>query len=127
MNRRTVQTSVAWALASALVCLPAVLYAANSIVPDCGADGCSWTDLVQLVNNVIDFLIKFIAVPISGLLFAWAGFLFLTAAGNSGQIEKAKGIFFNVLVGLIIALASWLIVNLVTTALTNQNVNFFLG
>ncbi|MCX6753833.1 MAG: hypothetical protein NTV03_02135, partial [Candidatus Nomurabacteria bacterium] len=77
---------------------------ANSgVVPDCGkvvtttgADGkevttmtnCTFKDLVQLVNNVIKFLLFNIATPLIALILMYTGYLYLTAGGSSSQTEK---------------------------------------
>ena len=59
----------------------------------------------------------FIAVPLAAIAFAWAGFLYLSARGNPGQISKAHGIFLNVAIGLGIVLIAWLAVDQILKAL----------
>ncbi len=81
------------------------------------SERCDFNDLMRLGQTIIDFLIFKIAAPIAALMFAYAGFLYITAGGNEGQVGKAHGIFMNVAVGFVIALAAWLLVNFV--------VNFF--
>ena len=44
-------------------------------------------------------------------MFAYAGFLMIFSGGESGKRTKAKGIFWNVALGLILAAASWLIIH----------------
>ncbi len=85
------------------------------ILPDCGVD-CGFPQFVELAGNVIKFLIL-LSIPVATISFAWAGWLMLTAGGNSGQVEKAKGIFTDVLIGLLFALTAWLIVQLIMSAL----------
>ncbi|MBU1046467.1 pilin [Patescibacteria group bacterium] len=85
------------------------------IVPDCGnVYVCNFCDLVILVNNIINFII-YISVPVSAIMFTYAGFLYLS--GNPGKIKQAHGIFKNVGLGLILILGAWLIVNLITSSL----------
>ncbi len=88
------------------------------IVPDCGPGGCGWDDLVQLAKNSINFLI-WIAIPISALMFAWAGFLYISAGGSQDKIKQAHSLFLNVGIGLVIVLGAWLIVSLILFALTD--------
>lgn len=104
-----------------IVFLPIVVFAVDpgGIVP-CSGTECSFADLAMLVNNIIDFLLVNIAFPISALFFAWAGFLYLTAAGDTGKINKAHSIFSNVFWGLILALAAWLIIDFITSTLTGE-------
>ncbi len=83
------------------------------IVPtECRGDGgCqSVCSIANLAQNVLNAAI-YIAVVLSAVLFAWAGFLYLTNVGNSGGVSKAKEVFFNVLIGLCIILASWLVID----------------
>lgn len=77
---------------------------------------CGFKELIELINRIIDWLIL-ITVPIATLLFAWAGGLYLTSGGNSGQVEKATTIFKNVFWGIIITLAAFLIVKLIVNTL----------
>lgn len=73
---------------------------------------CQVCHAVELGQNIINFFVAaaaFIAVAI----FAYAGFLMLTAAGDTGKISTARGMFTNVVVGLVIVLAGWLIIDTV--------------
>lgn len=83
------------------------------------AERCEFNDLIQLAQNVIEFLIFRIAAPLAAVMFAYAGFLYLTNQGNESQVKKAHDIFWSVFLGLVIALAAWLVVNFV--------LEFFLG
>ncbi|MCK4918577.1 MAG: hypothetical protein KAS02_02225 [Candidatus Pacebacteria bacterium] len=92
--------------------------------PTIGEDGtmtkCGFGDLVQLANNLIDFII-YISVSVSAIMFAYAGFLYITSS-TSGNIEKAHSIFKSVGIGLIFILGAWLIVKAVLVGLgANQS------
>jgi len=103
-----------------LLIVPSFAFAAGipTIVPsECNADGgcpnvCS---LAKLAQNILNAGI-YLAVILSAVLFAWAGFLYLTNVGNSGGVTKAKEVFFNVVIGLVIILVSWLIIDVVIRA-----------
>lgn len=105
-------TSVA--LADPLVPCSGTLAAGEPVQP---GGGCDFTDIIALINNVINFLIFKLAVPLAAISFAIAGVMILTAGGNTGQVEKAKDIFWNVFWGLIIALSAWLVVTAILVAL----------
>jgi len=47
----------------------------------------------------------------------YAGYLYLTAVGDTGQISKAHGLFKNAIIGFIIILVAWLLVDFILTAL----------
>jgi len=103
----------------ASLCLVALLSigtvaSAQGLVP-CGGTGqpkCEACHLVQLANNVLTFLIQ-LAVLISGIVFAIGGFNWVTSGGSSGKIEKGKKMMTNAIIGVIITLAAWLIIDTV--------------
>lgn len=80
---------------------------------------CSFGKVVSATQSIINFLIYFLAAPIAALMFLYAGFLLLTNRGNESQVTKAKSIFASVFIGLVVALAAWLIVTFI--------LNFFVG
>lgn len=88
----------------------------NAIVPCNGAD-CSICDLATLAQNILNAAI-YISVFVTAGLFAWAGGLYLTSAGNPAQAGKAKGIFVNVAIGFCWILAAWLLVDTIMKTLT---------
>jgi amino acid transporter len=96
-------------------------YQGQGIVPCTGAEGdeCGFYELVELGERIITWLL-FIAVFIAAVLFAVAGFLYATSAGDEGKVKKAHTIFRRVLMGFIIALAAWLIVFTITSILLND-------
>ena len=87
----------------------------NGLVP-C-QDNCDWDKLLLLVNNVVHFILFDMLVPIAAIMFCYSGFLMLTSGGNPDGKKKAKSIFSNVVIGLIIAIAAWLIIETLLTVL----------
>ena len=77
-------------------------------------------ELVELVNNVIAFLFT-IASLIAVIVFVYAGFLLVSSRGNVAQIEKAKGLFSNAIIGFIIMLSAFLIVNTIMSMLLGSD------
>ncbi|MFA6324937.1 MAG: pilin [Candidatus Paceibacterota bacterium] len=80
-----------------------------------GATG--WNNLMKLINNIVDFILFRMAIPIAAIMFAYAGILLLTAGGDTNKAKKAKTIFLNVALGIVIAAAAWLIINTILTIL----------
>ncbi|MBT4856645.1 hypothetical protein HON52_00455 [Candidatus Uhrbacteria bacterium] len=74
-------------------------------------------DLLGIVSTLIDVVLSILGVILL-LLIIYAGFLWMTAGGNSSQVDKAKGILVNAIVGLIIVLASYAISLFVVEAIT---------
>ncbi len=93
---------------------------AQGIVPNCQGDECNFSHFVQLAQNILDFLIKIVVVG-SVIVFAWAGFKYMTAGGNSSKIHEAHSIFKHVALGLILALVAWLIISTLLAVLTGKD------
>src|SRR3989344_6953560 len=53
------------------------------------------------------------ALPILTLFIAYSGFLFVSAQGNSSNLEKAKQNFMYVIIGAILILGAWVIATLI--------------
>lgn len=81
------------------------------------ADPCNFNALMVLINRVIDFALFYLATPLAAVIFAYAGFLLITSGGSQEKMTKAKHILGNVLIGYVIALAAWLIVNTILNTL----------
>ena len=99
-----------------MLLLPQISLAAG-LVP-CGGPGeprCDFNQLMNMANILINFLLFKITLPIAAILFAYVGFLLLFQ-GESKR-DTAKAIAWNVVLGLIIALAAWLIVKTVLLGL----------
>lgn len=102
-----------------LFLLPASVFAQANLLPGkivpCDGTKISGTECtVCHIATVADNVLKtgiYIAVFLSAVLFAWAGFKYLSNAANSGEVSRAKEIFMNVAVGLIIILAGWLVID----------------
>ena len=108
-----------------LTAVPSFVFAAGiPTIVTCGGTGqaaCTVCDLAQLAQNILNAGI-YLAVILSAVLFAWAGFLYLTNVGNSGGVSKAKEVFGNVAIGLVIILASWLVVDIVMRTFVGASV-----
>ena len=77
---------------------------------------CNWNGAVALANNLLDFMI-YMSVLIAVLLFAFAGFKYMTAGGDVGQIKQAHKIFKNAAIGFVLVLTAWLIVDTILSVL----------
>ena len=78
-----------------------------------------WGMLLTVVNNIISLLITLAIVFVAPLMFAYAGFLFVANPYDPSGVSKAKGILTDTIVGILIALGSWMIVDAVMAALYN--------
>jgi hypothetical protein len=91
--------------------------AAQGLVPCSGAD-CDFNALRTLIENIINFLF-IVAAPVAALLFAYAGFLYVTDAGSGKNLSKAKSIFTTAFWGLVFMASAWLVVKLIVSTLGN--------
>lgn len=102
---------------------PSILFAQNRGLPDkivpCNGVDCTCEHLIQLAQNLINTGI-FIAVFLCAMLFAYAGWQYMTQETIGGH-NHAKDMFVNVAIGLIIILAAWLVVDtLMRSLLANE-------
>lgn len=80
--------------------------------------GLGEADLKTTVLNIIRLLLGLMTL-IAVTLIIYGGFVWLTAAGNEDNIEKAKRIISAAVVGLIIILLAWAIVIFVARTTAN--------
>ena len=102
--------------------LPKQIVTCNGAVAGNGLPACGCEHLIALAQNLINTGI-FIAIFLSAMLFAYAGWLYLTNEAI-GEQQKAKGIFANVVIGLIIILAAWLVVDTLMKGVLKDNITW---
>lgn len=103
-----------------LVLLPhSVVLAQYGLSETAGAAGLTdgrYPDSIPvLIGNVIGTALSMIAV-IFFILMVYGGFMWMTAHGDSGQIDKAKDTIIAAVIGIIVVLASYAITNFVFKA-----------
>lgn len=82
---------------------------AAGLIP-CDGPECQACHFVQLGQKIITWLVS-ISAGIIALMFAWGGMQFVMSAGSSEGISKGKAKMTDALIGFVILLASWLIVD----------------
>lgn len=79
----------------------------------------------QDINELVAWLYYFI-VSISGfsafIMLVRGGFMWLSSAGDQGRLSEAKSIITSAILGLIIILASFLILQVINPELTILNI-----
>lgn len=73
-------------------------------------------DLMETLGRLINVVLGLLGIILL-LIILYAGFLWMTAGGNSDQVEKAKKLMINAVIGLVIMLAAYAISNFVITSL----------
>lgn len=89
---------------------------AQGLVP-CKGSECTGEDLYTLIGNVIRFGLDFAAI-IAVVIILWGGFLILISGGSSDRLAQGKNAITAAVVGLIIVLTAWLIVNTIISLFT---------
>ncbi len=115
---------------AASVVLVPVSVGAVQVLPQCGANatapGASGTNAIcaskndnisGIVKNVVNILL-FIIGAISIVMLIVGGLRYTTSAGNSSQVTAAKNTIMYALIGLVIAVLAYAIVQFVIGAIT---------
>ncbi|MBV9170989.1 MAG: hypothetical protein JOZ81_12990 [Chloroflexi bacterium] len=72
--------------------------------------------LIALFNSLLEVATK-LALAVSALFLAWAGFLYMTAGGSPRRMETAKDAAFAAVGGLAVVLLAHTIAQLIQTAI----------
>lgn len=83
------------------------------IVPEaCHSCPCGFAGVLQIIQNLMNFGIS-ISIIIATLTIAAGGFLFITSATNPESRSTANKMLMNAVVGMLIVLSAWLIVDFI--------------
>jgi len=85
---------------------------------------CSTCELLHLVRHVIDFLMIVAAPVLATFFFIVAGVYIMLGGANPGMLSKGKKMFTDALMGVVIVLLAWLIVNTLIKSLAKATVTF---
>ena len=87
-----------------------------------GTENISGSDLPSYVSAI--YKVALVVVTLSAvLMLSVGGFMYLTSAGNVSAIGTAKGIIYDSLIGLVIALSAWLILYIINPDLVQITLN----
>lgn len=83
-----------------------------------GDEGDRPAELPVIIGRVINQALGLLGI-ITVVLIIYGGFLWMTAMGNNEQIEKAKKLITNAVIGLVIILAAYSITYFVVGSIIN--------
>ncbi len=86
------------------------------------ATGCSLCDGVKVVVNVINIMTE-VAVILTVGMTVYGAIMLMISGGSEERVRKAKGIITSAVIGLVIVLVGWLVINTVLHLITG-NINF---
>lgn len=120
-----------FALSFVILFTPLVVFGGGShgIVPTtsiCGEPGdpLQGKDLIHLINHIIEYAV-YLTIFVATIMFAYAGFLYVTAAARTENHQKARSVFSSVLIGFVIVISAWLIVDIILTVFTDKDFGFW--
>jgi len=76
-------------------------------------------ELIMSIINIVNWVLGFLGL-VAVILIIYAGFLWMTAGGNADQVDKAKKILINGVIGLVIILLAGAITLYVFNVLGNK-------
>ncbi len=77
---------------------------------------CGFNDFMYMINKIISYIMVLV-LPIAALVFAYAGYLYLTSGGNTNKRSAAKNAMTNLVIGVLIILCAWVVVRAVLLSL----------
>ncbi|MES2668716.1 MAG: pilin [Patescibacteria group bacterium] len=106
------------ALALLMVLVPVHAFAQfGPIVPEvCRSCPCGFGGVLAIIQNMINFVIA-LSIIIATIIIAWAGGLYMISATNPESRSQANKMMINAVVGILIVLSAWLIVDFVMSTL----------
>ena len=87
----------------------------------CGT--CTLNDFIRLGVNVANWILGIVG-SLALLFFIYGGLWMIISSGKSEEIQKAKTILTNAIIGLIIVFMSWVIINFTVSVLTSGTTIF---
>lgn len=88
----------------------------------CTGVDCTACNVVDMANGVITWLIGILFI-VFALLMAIAGVKLVTSGGNHHALDEAKSSFTNAIIGFLIILSAWLVVDTIMRALVGTDAN----
>ncbi|MFA7216756.1 MAG: pilin [Candidatus Paceibacterota bacterium] len=92
----------------------------TGVVPSCEGDTCNFSDIIVTIKSLVNFATG-IALMFSVVVIAYAGYNYMTSGDNAGKRAEANKMLWKVVVGIILVMAAWLIVNLIVSVLVDEN------
>jgi len=100
--------------------IPNFIYADLVPLVRCGGAGqpaCQICHLFDMLDRIVDFILLFIVFPIATLLLIVGGGMLIISSGDTNKINQGKSILVSTIIGLLIILSSWLIINTFMTTI----------
>jgi len=109
-------------LAVLIMAAPVAAFALTISAPCSSLNGLNCSSSTSTLSGLIVYVINIllgIAGVLAVLFFIIGGFFYITASGNEETAEKGKSIVINAIIGLVIIILSYVIVNVISGLVTN--------
>lgn len=116
-KRITLAHVVTLALMVWAAALPVLAQSSNCTTGKCLENPLRFPSLERFVEGVLQAIVM-IALPIITAFMVYAGFKFVFARGNPGQISEARKNFTYVIIGTIMILGAWVMATLIGGTVT---------
>lgn len=107
-----------------LLVIPLIVFGADPAgLVTCDGPDCNWCTLVKMADVVIDWLFTFFTLA-AVMMVMYVGFKLVVSQGNSSAWEEGKKMFSNLVIGFVIFISAWLIVDTILKGLIDTNSDF---
>ncbi|MBI5079350.1 hypothetical protein HZB06_01575 [Candidatus Wolfebacteria bacterium] len=94
---------------------------ANADLLPCTGLGCAklgFCGFGMLGKNIIDFMLYTLVMPLAAIMIVYGGIMMMIAGGNESRFASGKSAATSAVIGLVIALLAWLIVDTIIKVIT---------
>lgn len=120
LTSKKIMAGVLTAIVLSILILPLAASAQLDLGLDTAADvGLGDKPLKESINSIIQIALSFLGI-LAVVIILWGGFIWMTAAGDEGKVDKAKKLIISGIVGIVIILSAYIIANFVITAVGQQ-------
>lgn len=75
-------------------------------------------DVGEFIVSILEIVLSIVGL-IAVVFLVWGGFKYMTASGDEERVKSAKGTMINAIIGLVIVLLAFAIIQVVATLLEN--------
>jgi len=94
----------------------------RGFIPECAAKygDCSLCDIVNYAIDIMRWMVRFVGIAVF-IMVLYGGITLLISQGKSEQTETGRTIIKNSLIGLLIVLCAWTLVNVIIGVLGGKS------
>jgi hypothetical protein len=105
--KKILKTGIVWIAVFAILILPQIA-SASSLMEETFGGIFGDESLTTIITRVIGVILGFLGI-LAVLLILWAGFIWMTAAGDDSKVDKAKKMIYSGVIGIVIIFSAYAI------------------